>query len=135
MHIEPGNKASRGGPGLRPEAGREMARRTRTQQRWAAQSKQRLYQLCAGPAGQGRRACLSWGMPATPAAPRPAKDMILRGLLCALIGAAVLLSPPYIASPGMRAAIAGSWLVGWFAVVLGGVLVAKGALRLRSGKN
>lgn len=61
--------------------------------------------------------------------------MILRGLLCALIGAAVLLSPPYIASPGMRAAIAGSWLVGWFAVVLGGVLVAKGALRLRSGKN
>ena len=65
---------------------------------------------------------------------RSGTDLLLRGLLCAFIGAVVLLSPPYLSSPGLRSAIAGSWLVGWFAVVLGGVLAAKGALRLRSDK-
>ena len=45
-------------------------------------------------------------------------DLLQRGILCALIGLAVLLSPSFMAPSGMRDAVAGSSLVGWFALVL-----------------
>jgi hypothetical protein len=50
--------------------------------------------------------------------------MLERGLLCILIGAAVLLAPHFLQSPGWRETIAGAHLVGWFALVLGVALVA-----------
>ena len=46
-------------------------------------------------------------------------DLLQRGILCALIGLAVLVSPYFMEPTGMRDAIAGSRLVGWFALVLG----------------
>jgi hypothetical protein len=46
-------------------------------------------------------------------------DLLQRGILCALIGLAVLVSPYFMGPTGMRDAIAGSSLVGWFALVLG----------------
>lgn len=46
-------------------------------------------------------------------------DLLQRGILCTLIGLAVLISPSFMAPTGMREAIAGSSLVGWFALVLG----------------
>jgi hypothetical protein len=46
-------------------------------------------------------------------------DLLQRGILCALIGLAVLISPSFMAPTGMREAVAGSALVGWFALVLG----------------
>jgi hypothetical protein len=50
--------------------------------------------------------------------------MLERGLLCILIGAAVLLAPHFLQSTGWRETIAGAHLVGWFALVLGVALVA-----------
>jgi uncharacterized membrane protein HdeD (DUF308 family) len=58
------------------------------------------------------------------------KHLLQRGIACIVIGLAVLLSPPFIAAPNLRAAIAGASVVGWFGVVLGVVLVAV-ALRRR----
>ena len=46
-------------------------------------------------------------------------DLLQRGIMCALIGLAVLIAPSFMAPTGMREAVAGSSLVGWFALVLG----------------
>ena len=59
--------------------------------------------------------------------------MIERGILCILIGAAVLISPQFLESPTWRETIGGAYLVGWFAVVLGIALVVVDLVgRLRS---
>lgn len=46
-------------------------------------------------------------------------ELLVKGLLCVLIGLAVLVSPYFITSPGMQSIVANSSLVGWFALVLG----------------
>lgn len=46
-------------------------------------------------------------------------ELLFKGILCMLIGLAVLLSPYFITSPGMQNIEAQSVLVGWFALVLG----------------
>ena len=46
-------------------------------------------------------------------------DLLLKGVLCVLIGLAVLVSPHFIKSPGMQDIVAKASLVGWFALVLG----------------
>ncbi|MEO7233624.1 MAG: hypothetical protein ABJA84_06470 [Polaromonas sp.] len=46
-------------------------------------------------------------------------DLLIKGILCALIGLGVLVSPYFITSPGMQGIVANSSLVGWFALVLG----------------
>ena len=46
-------------------------------------------------------------------------DLLIKGMLCALIGLGVLLAPYFISSPGMQGIVAKSALVGWFALVLG----------------
>jgi len=46
-------------------------------------------------------------------------ELLVKGLLCVLIGLAVLVSPYFITSPGMQGIVANSSLVGWFALVLG----------------
>ena len=46
-------------------------------------------------------------------------DLLLKGILCSLIGLGVLVSPYFITSPGMQGIVAKSSLVGWFALVLG----------------
>ncbi|CAN7342313.1 hypothetical protein LJR290_001876 [Variovorax sp. LjRoot290] len=56
----------------------------------------------------------------SPRAPR----MLERGLMCILIGAAVLLAPHFLQSPAWRETIGGAYVVGWFALVLGVALVA-----------
>lgn len=43
--------------------------------------------------------------------------------MCILIGAAVLLAPTFLSSPGWRETVGGAYLVGWFALVLGIALV------------
>jgi hypothetical protein len=50
--------------------------------------------------------------------------MVERGILCVLIGAAVLLAPRFLEASGTRDMIAGASVVGWFAVVLGVALMA-----------
>jgi len=49
-------------------------------------------------------------------------DMLYRGVLCMLIGLAVLLSPRFITSAGMQGIVANASWVGWFALVLGAAL-------------
>ena len=46
-------------------------------------------------------------------------ELLFKGILCALIGLAVLISPYFIKSPGMQGIVASASLVGWFALVLG----------------
>ena len=46
-------------------------------------------------------------------------DLLVKGVLCVLIGLGVLVSPYYITSPGMQGIVAKASLVGWFALVLG----------------
>ena len=61
--------------------------------------------------------------------------MLPRGIACIAIGAAVLLAPMFLQSPGTRDMIAGAYLVGWFAIVLGVALVVVELLkRARQGK-
>ena len=49
-------------------------------------------------------------------------ELLFKGVLCMLIGLAVLLSPRFITSPGMRGIVADASWVGWFALVLGAAL-------------
>jgi len=56
-------------------------------------------------------------------------DLALRGILCILIGLAVLIAPHFISSPGMQGIVAQSSLVGWFALVLGIALMGLYARR------
>ncbi len=58
--------------------------------------------------------------PSTPAS----NELLFKGILCALIGLAVLLAPRFINSPGMQGTVAGAALVGWFALVLGLAFIA-----------
>ena len=50
---------------------------------------------------------------------KASNDLLLKGILCVLIGLGVLLSPSFITSPGMQGIVAKSAVVGWFALVLG----------------
>ncbi len=50
-------------------------------------------------------------------------QMLVRGIACIAIGAAVLLAPHFLQSAGYREMIGGAHLVGWFAIVLGVALV------------
>ena len=50
--------------------------------------------------------------------------MLERGILCVLIGIAVLLGPRFLQSPTWRDMVGGAYLVGWFALVLGVALIA-----------
>jgi uncharacterized membrane protein HdeD (DUF308 family) len=47
-----------------------------------------------------------------------------RGILCALIGLAVIVGPHFLQSPMWRDMIGGAQVVGWFALVLGIALIA-----------
>jgi hypothetical protein len=51
--------------------------------------------------------------------PRP----IERGILCIVIGAAVLIAPYFLQSPMWHDMVGGAYVVGWFALVLGIALV------------
>lgn len=66
---------------------------------------------------------------------RPAQknenDVLWKGLLCAAIGLAVLISPSFMPANSMRDTIAGSSLVGWFALALGIAFIAQFAWQRR----
>lgn len=78
-------------------------------------------------------------MPAPQARPshnsrQPSTELLFKGVLCALIGLGVLVSPHFITSPGMQGIVAQSSLVGWFALVLGIALMVRYAL-LKNAAN
>lgn len=62
--------------------------------------------------------------------------MMERGILCLLIGAAVLIAPHFLSSPAWREAIGGAYIAGWFAVALGIALAAVDLTqRVRGGRR
>ena len=53
-----------------------------------------------------------------------------RGILCLVIGAAVLLGPRFLQGTRWFEMVAGAYLVGWFALVLGVVLIVVEQVKL-----
>lgn len=47
------------------------------------------------------------------------KELLFKGVLCALIGAIILLAPYLARSPSVQELMAGASIVGWFSLVLG----------------
>ncbi|NUN62675.1 MAG: hypothetical protein HUU13_16725 [Burkholderiaceae bacterium] len=57
------------------------------------------------------------------------KDLLFKGVTCALIGGVILLAPLVARSPSVRELMAQAAAVGWFALVLGLALLARPALQ------
>ena len=59
---------------------------------------------------------------------RPSRPLrtLERGILCLVIGAAVLLAPRFLQGTRWFEMVAGAYLVGWFGLVLGVALVGVG---------
>ena len=53
-----------------------------------------------------------------------------RGILCLVIGAAVLLGPRFLQGTRWFEMVAGAYLVGWFALVLGVALIVVELVKL-----
>ena len=52
-------------------------------------------------------------------------ELLLKGVICTLIGAIILLAPHVARSPDVRELMAQVYLAGWFALVLGGAFVLR----------
>lgn len=46
-------------------------------------------------------------------------DLLIKGVLCALIGAVILVAPFVARSPSVQELMGGAAIVGWFSLVLG----------------
>jgi uncharacterized membrane protein HdeD (DUF308 family) len=56
-------------------------------------------------------------------------DLLIKGIVVALIGLAVLVAPAFMAPGPLRATVVESYLVGWFALLLGAAFVAQALVR------
>jgi hypothetical protein len=63
---------------------------------------------------------------------RPSRPLrtLERGILCLAIGAAVLLGPRFLQGTRWFEMVAGAYLVGWFALVLGVALIVVELVKL-----
>jgi threonine/homoserine/homoserine lactone efflux protein len=52
-------------------------------------------------------------------------DMLIRGAVCAVIGAIILLAPYVARSPSVRELMGQATLVGWFSLVLGLIFIGR----------
>ena len=66
--------------------------------------------------------------PASPAN-KADKELLFKGVTCALIGLVELIAPYVARSPSVQDIMAQSALVGWFALVLGGGFMVRYAMR------
>ncbi len=66
---------------------------------------------------------------------RANNELLIKGILCALIGLAVLIFPYFIQSPDMQSTVADASLVGWFALVLGCAFIGLYLRRRFTGKT
>lgn len=46
-------------------------------------------------------------------------DLLIKGILCVLIGLGVVFAPRFISAPGIQSMVSNSSWVGWFALALG----------------
>ncbi|WP_226858798.1 DUF308 domain-containing protein [Diaphorobacter aerolatus] len=56
-------------------------------------------------------------------------DVLFKGVICALIGAIILLAPYVSRSPGVQDLMRQAYIVGWFALVLGIAFLVQYAVR------
>ncbi|ADU99753.1 hypothetical protein HF896_12585 [Alicycliphilus denitrificans] len=63
-------------------------------------------------------------MPATPPHKQNA-EMLFKGVVCALIGAVILLAPYIARSPSVQELMRQAALVGWFSLVLGVAFIVR----------
>lgn len=71
--------------------------------------------------------------PRSAAARKADKELLFKGVTCALIGLVILLAPWVARSPSVRELMAQATVVGWFALVLGvAFLVQYGVRRARA---
>ena len=56
-------------------------------------------------------------------------ELLLKGVICTLIGAIILLAPYVARSPDVRELMAQVYLAGWFALVLGCAFLLRYGLR------
>ncbi len=83
----------------------------------------------------GARFPLCTAMPTNDNTPRNStqaktdKEMLFKGVTCALIGLVILLAPYVARSGSVRDLMAQATLVGWFALVLGGGFIVNYVLR------
>ena len=62
-------------------------------------------------------------------------ELAIKGILCIMIGLGVVVTPYFIASPGMQSIVAQSAVVGWFALALGLGFMGLYARRRWAGKS
>lgn len=62
-------------------------------------------------------------------------ELLLKGVICALIGAIIVLAPYVARSPGVRELMARVHLAGWFALVLGCAFLARYGLKRWRGRG
>jgi len=60
------------------------------------------------------------------------RDLLVKALVIALIGAGILLGPHVARSPAVQELLTGATVVGWFALVLGVALLGQYGLRRRA---
>lgn len=56
-------------------------------------------------------------------------ELLIKGVTCALIGLVILLAPQFMAPGGIVLMMAQSYLVGWFALLLGAAFLVLFAVR------
>ncbi len=56
-------------------------------------------------------------------------DMLFKGLICAVIGAIILLAPYFARSPDIQEMMRQAYIVGWFALVLGVAFLVQFGIR------
>lgn len=78
--------------------------------------------------------------PQKPTANKPAskgekanKEVLIKGMTIALIGIIILLAPIFKPESGIGQLFAQSYLVGWFALILGAAFIAQFLLRRKKG--
>ncbi len=62
-------------------------------------------------------------------------ELLLKGVVCALIGAIILLGPYLSRSADVRELMAQVYLAGWFALVLGGAFLLRYGLARWRGRH
>lgn len=67
--------------------------------------------------------------PSKTATAKAQQELLFKGVTCTLIGLVVLLAPYLARSPNVQEMMAQSSVVGWFALVLGGVFLVQYCIR------
>lgn len=62
-------------------------------------------------------------------------DVLFKGVVCALIGAVILLAPYFARSPSVQELMSQAYIVGWFALILGVAFLALYAVRWKKRRE